>query len=82
MRASFLSDAKAKFLLERGSGGRSPWFGKEAVLRPRDALVASRGYVFVSADYSQVQFLLLDSCRYDLTQQDICWECHGSGHLS
>ena len=56
MRASFLSDAKAKFLLERGSGGRSPWFGKEAGLRPRDALVASPGYVFVSADYSQVQF--------------------------
>lgn len=33
---------------------RNHWFGEEALLRPRAGLVPSAGYVFVSADYSQV----------------------------
>lgn len=54
IRASFLSDTKAESLLGGGSVARFPWFGKEAVLKPRDALISSPGYAFVSADYSQV----------------------------
>lgn len=54
MQASFLSDAKAESLLGGIAGARRPWFGKEIILKPRDALVAVPGYTFVSADYSQV----------------------------
>lgn len=52
--ASFLSDAKVTSLVARDAGNRNPWFGKETLLKPRDTVVASPGYVFVSADYSQV----------------------------
>ena len=55
MRASFLSEAKSEALqASAGCVPKHPWFGEEAVLRPRGALVPSQGYVFVSADYSQV----------------------------
>lgn len=54
MRSSFLSDAKADSLVSGDAGTRNPWFGKEALLMPRDTVVASPGYAFVSADYSQV----------------------------
>ena len=36
-----------------------PWFVDEAVLRPSGALVPSQGYVFVSADYSQIEMRLM-----------------------
>lgn len=52
--ASFLSSAKAASLASEEAGDRNPWFSKEALLKPRNAVVASPGYTFVSADYSQV----------------------------
>lgn len=61
--ASFLSDSKAESLMAASRLGaescpesvpRNPWFGEEVLLRPRAGLVPSAGYVFVSADYSQV----------------------------
>lgn len=54
VQANFFSDSKAEAMVEGGLGTRCPWFAKEAVLKPRDGLVASPGYAFVSADYSQV----------------------------
>lgn len=63
LRASFLSDSRAESLMAASrlgaescpeSSPRNPWFGEEALLRPRAGLVPSAGYVFVSADYSQV----------------------------
>lgn len=54
MQANFFSDPKAEAMAKEGLGDRCPWFAKEAVLKPRDSLVASPGYAFVSADYSQV----------------------------
>lgn len=54
MLANFFNDSKAEAMAKEGLGDRCPWFAKEAVLKPRDSLVASPGYAFVSADYSQV----------------------------
>lgn len=54
MQANFFSDFKAEAMAKEGLGDRCPWFATEALLKPRDSLVASPGYAFVSADYSQV----------------------------
>lgn len=54
VQANFFNDSKAEAMAKEGLGDRCPWFAKEAVLKPRDSLVASPGYAFVSADYSQV----------------------------
>lgn len=56
MRASFLADNKALSLLGGDAGVGNPWFGKEALLKPREAVVASPGFTFISADYSQVGY--------------------------
>lgn len=54
INASFLADGKASCLTGTEAGDQNPWFSKEVLLKPRDAIVASPGFVFVSADYSQV----------------------------
>ncbi|CAM9444784.1 unnamed protein product [Ectocarpus fasciculatus] len=59
VQANFFSDAKAEAMKEAGLGARCPWFAKEAMIKPRDTLVASPGYAFVSADYSQVEMRLM-----------------------
>ncbi|CAM9666820.1 unnamed protein product [Scytosiphon promiscuus] len=59
VQANFFSDSKAEAMVEEGLGARCPWFSKETALKPRDSLVASPGYAFVSADYSQVEMRLM-----------------------
>ena len=61
MQANFFNDSKAEAMAKEGLGDRCPWFAKEAVLKPRDSLVASPGYAFVSADYSQVMIVVVCS---------------------
>ncbi|CAM9111170.1 unnamed protein product [Pylaiella littoralis] len=59
VQANFFSDSRAEAMVEGGLGTRCPWFAREAVLKPRDGLVASPGYTFVSADYSQMEMRLM-----------------------
>lgn len=56
VQASFIAHPGATSLLGRDTGSQNPWFGREASLKPRDAVVPSLGYTFVSADYSQVRY--------------------------
>lgn len=64
VQANFFSDAKADAMKDGGLGARCPWFAKEAMIKPRDNLVASPGYAFVSADYSQVMKCVRTRVRY------------------
>lgn len=57
MQASYIENSKVEAMAKEGLGERCPWFAKEAVVKPRDSLVASPGYAFVSADYSQVTLM-------------------------
>lgn len=62
MQASFIAHPGVTSLLGEDTGSQNPWFGKEAALKPRDAVVPSLGYTFVSADYSQVRYCCFFVC--------------------